>query len=95
MQAYHHYQHNAIFLAGLPDVKGSRPNAESGQLRQVELRKENNNAHLKKETAPHYIRPEGIYVLPPGLTLACNAEHLPTSLTQNHSGRMDDFPGWF
>ena len=24
-QAYHHHQHDAIFLAGLPDVKGSRP----------------------------------------------------------------------
>ena len=28
-QAYHHHQHEAIFLAGLPDVKGSRPNADS------------------------------------------------------------------
>ena len=27
-QAYHHHQHDAIFLAGLPDVKGSRPHAE-------------------------------------------------------------------
>jgi len=27
-QAYHHHQHDAIFLAGLPDVKGSRPNAD-------------------------------------------------------------------
>ena len=27
-QAYHHHQFDAIFLAGLPDVKGSRPNAE-------------------------------------------------------------------
>ena len=27
-QAYHHHQNDAIFLAGLPDVKGSRPNAE-------------------------------------------------------------------
>ena len=27
-QAYHHHQYDAIFLAGLPDVKGSRPNAE-------------------------------------------------------------------
>jgi hypothetical protein len=27
-QAYHHHQDDAIFLAGLPDVKGSRPNAE-------------------------------------------------------------------
>ena len=27
-QAYHHYQSDAIFLAGLPDVKGSRPQAE-------------------------------------------------------------------
>jgi hypothetical protein len=27
-QAYHHYQYDAIFLAGLPDVRGSRPNAE-------------------------------------------------------------------
>ena len=26
-QAYHHHQFDAIFLAGLPDVKGSRPNA--------------------------------------------------------------------
>jgi hypothetical protein len=24
-QAYHHHRHDAIFLAGLPDVKGSRP----------------------------------------------------------------------
>ena len=24
-QAYHHHQHDAIFLAGLPDVKGSLP----------------------------------------------------------------------
>jgi hypothetical protein len=24
-QAYHHHQHDAIYLAGLPDVKGSRP----------------------------------------------------------------------
>jgi len=30
-QAYHHHQIDAIFLAGLPDVKGSRPHAsESG-----------------------------------------------------------------
>jgi hypothetical protein len=27
-QAYHHHQSDAIFLAGLPDVKGSRPHAE-------------------------------------------------------------------
>lgn len=27
-QAYHHHQFDAIFLAGLPDVKDSRPNAE-------------------------------------------------------------------
>ena len=27
-QAYHHHQFEAIFLAGLPDVKGSRPHAE-------------------------------------------------------------------
>ena len=27
-QAYHHHQLDAIFLAGLPDVKGSRPHAE-------------------------------------------------------------------
>lgn len=27
-QAYHHHQFDAIFLAGLPDVKGSRPHAE-------------------------------------------------------------------
>jgi len=27
-QSYHHHQFDAIFLAGLPDVKGSRPNAE-------------------------------------------------------------------
>lgn len=27
-QAYHHHQFDAIFLAGLPDVKGSRPNAK-------------------------------------------------------------------
>jgi hypothetical protein len=27
-QAYHHHQFDAIFLAGLPDVKRSRPNAE-------------------------------------------------------------------
>ena len=27
-QAYHHHQFDAIFLAGLPDVKSSRPNAE-------------------------------------------------------------------
>ncbi len=28
-QAYHHHQNDAIFLAGLPDVKDSRPtNAE-------------------------------------------------------------------
>ena len=26
-QAYHHHQHDAIFLAGLPDVKGSLPHA--------------------------------------------------------------------
>ena len=26
-QAYHHHQSDAIFLAGLPDVKGSRPHA--------------------------------------------------------------------
>jgi len=26
-QAYHHHQHDAIFLAGLPDAKGSLPNA--------------------------------------------------------------------
>jgi hypothetical protein len=26
-QAYHHHQFDAIFLAGLPDVKGSRPHA--------------------------------------------------------------------
>ena len=26
-QAYHHHQYEAIFLAGLPDVKGSRPHA--------------------------------------------------------------------
>jgi len=26
-EAYHHHQHDAIFLAGLPDVKSSRPNA--------------------------------------------------------------------
>ena len=26
-QAYHHHQYDAIFLAGLPDVKGSRPHA--------------------------------------------------------------------
>jgi hypothetical protein len=26
-QAYHHHQHEAIFLAGLPDVKGSLPHA--------------------------------------------------------------------
>ena len=26
-QAYHHHQFDAIFLAGLPDVKSSRPNA--------------------------------------------------------------------
>ena len=28
-QAYHHHQHDAIFLAGLPDVKGSLPHAGS------------------------------------------------------------------
>lgn len=28
-QAYHHHQYDAIFLAGLPDVKGSLPHAES------------------------------------------------------------------
>ena len=28
-QAYHHHQPDAIFLAGLPDVKGSLPHAES------------------------------------------------------------------
>lgn len=27
-QAYHHHQSDVIFLAGLPDVKGSRPHAE-------------------------------------------------------------------
>jgi hypothetical protein len=27
-QAYHHHQPDAIFLAGLPDVKGSRPHAQ-------------------------------------------------------------------
>ena len=26
-QAYHHHQYDAIFLAGLPDVKGSLPHA--------------------------------------------------------------------
>ena len=26
-QAYHHHQHDAIFLAGIPDVKGSLPHA--------------------------------------------------------------------
>ena len=26
-QAYHHHQYGAIFLAGLPDVKGSLPHA--------------------------------------------------------------------
>jgi hypothetical protein len=26
-QAYHHHRANAIFLAGLPDVTGSRPHA--------------------------------------------------------------------
>jgi len=26
-QAYHHHQHDAIFLTGLPDVKGSLPHA--------------------------------------------------------------------
>jgi len=26
-QAYHHHQHDAIFLAGIPDLKGSLPHA--------------------------------------------------------------------
>jgi hypothetical protein len=26
-QAYHHHQHDAIFLAGIPDVKGSLPHS--------------------------------------------------------------------
>ena len=26
-QAYHHHQYDAIFLAGIPDVKGSLPHA--------------------------------------------------------------------
>jgi hypothetical protein len=26
-QAYHHHQYDAIFLAGMPDVKGSLPHA--------------------------------------------------------------------
>jgi hypothetical protein len=26
-QAYHHYQHSVIFLAGIPDVKASLPHA--------------------------------------------------------------------
>ena len=28
--AYHHHQHDAIFLAGIPDVKGSLPHAKKG-----------------------------------------------------------------
>ncbi len=30
-QAYHHHQTEAIFLAGLPDVQGSRPHAPKGE----------------------------------------------------------------
>ena len=29
--AYHHHQHDAIFLAGIPDVKGSLPHAKRGR----------------------------------------------------------------
>ena len=28
--AYPHHQHDAIFLAGIPDVKGSLPHAKKG-----------------------------------------------------------------
>ena len=31
-QAYHHHQHDAIFLAGLPDVKGSLPHASESRM---------------------------------------------------------------
>ncbi len=30
-QGYHHHQHDAIFLAGIPDVKGSLPHASKGK----------------------------------------------------------------
>jgi hypothetical protein len=30
-QGYHHHQHDAIFLAGLPDVKGSLPHASESR----------------------------------------------------------------
>jgi hypothetical protein len=30
-QGYHHHQHDAIVLAGIPDVKGSLPHASKGK----------------------------------------------------------------
>jgi hypothetical protein len=50
-QAFHHNQNNAIFLTGLPDVKGSLPHGDLGKTNPVipKRRVQNRNLKLKKK----------------------------------------------